>query len=58
MKVKNLISKLNHKNMKMNLAYEEWLNQFLKEPSELELNQMENDLISSNNPDYNPLKGA
>lgn len=59
MKVKNLISTLKEKAFKMDLAYEEWLRDFINAPNENELDQMEEELkTSTNNPNYQPSKGA
>ncbi len=58
MKYKNFISKQNHRKFKRNLDYEEWLMKFISQPSDNELNQMENDLNSANNISYNPIQGA
>ena len=40
-----------------NLAYEEWLREFIRQPNNDELNQMEKE-FRVNNINYNPLKGA
>ena len=57
MKYKDFISKQNHHRFKRNLDYEEWLMRFISQPSDKELNQMEND-SSVNNISYNPIQGA
>ena len=41
-----------------NLAYEEWLREFIRQPNNEELNQMEKDLNSANNISYNPIMSA
>lgn len=57
MKVKNLISTLKEKAFKMDLAYEEWLRDFINAPNEKELDKMEEDFkTSTNNPNYQPVK--
>ena len=58
MKYKDFISKQNHRRFKKDLNYEEWLMKFISQPSDKELNQMENDFNSVNNISYNPIIGA
>ena len=55
MKYKDFISKQNHHRFKRNLDYEEWLMRFISQPSDKELNQMENDFNSVNNISYKPI---
>ena len=58
MKVKRFINK---KLFKKDLAYEDWLNNFIKPLNNNELNQMGKEFsnfISANNTNFHPLKGA
>ena len=56
--MKSLLQK--QSNFKIDLAYQEWLKEFVSKPSEHELNQMEKDLrfTLANNINYQPLQGA
>ncbi len=55
MKINNIIQT----NFKINVAYEQWLSNFVSAPNINELNQMEKDLNSiANNPNYHPIQGA
>ena len=59
MKVKNQTNKIQENAFKLDLAYEEWLREFMNAPNENELNQMESNLkIPLNNSHFEPLKGA
>lgn len=60
MKTNTLFQTNKLKDFKVNLAYEEWLREFISPPCDNELNCMENDLKISraNNSSYNPILGA
>lgn len=58
MKTNTLFQTNKLKDFKVNLAYEEWLREFIRQPNNDELNQMENDFNSINNISYNPIIGA
>ncbi len=58
MKMNTLFQSNKAKIFMHNLAYEEWLREFIKQPNNEELNQMENDLNSANNISYNPIMSA
>jgi len=70
-KVKEKFTQENIKEFELNLSYQEWLRDNFHEPSEDEINMMEQDYNKSNpinnqiivtkplnNKTYNPLKGA
>jgi hypothetical protein len=58
--MKRNISFINNKAkyFKINVAYEQWLREFVRQPNNGELESMEEDLISANNSFYNPIIGA
>jgi hypothetical protein len=58
--MKRNISFINNKvkDFKINVAYEQWLREFVRQPNNSELESMEEDLISANNGSYNPLMEA
>lgn len=58
MKMNTLFQNNKAKIFMHNLAYEEWLREFISPPSDNELNQMESDLNSANNSSYNPIMSA
>jgi hypothetical protein len=58
MKTNTLFQTNKLKDFKVNLAYEEWLREFIRQPNNKELNQMENNFNSVNNISYNPIQGA
>ena len=61
MKVNALKIINNTRKFKINPAYEAWLREFITNPNNDELNQMEKELTnfpSVNNLNYQPLKGA
>ena len=53
MKIKNLTLKLKDKKFRRNLSYEEWLTEFISEPNDKELSQMEHKFCC-NNPNFQP----
>ena len=70
-KVKDLYMRQQEEEFELDLSYQEWLRDNLLEPSDDELNEMEEDFIKSsnrcnhilsdialNNTDYNPAEGA
>jgi hypothetical protein len=56
MKVKEATQKQRDKEFEQNLSFEEWLDYFSKKHTSKEIDDMEKQ--SSNNPNYQPLKGA
>ena len=56
MKIKDSLLKQKDKTFKIDFGYEKWLRNFIGNPTNQELNEMEKQ--SSNNTNYQPLKGA
>lgn len=64
-RVKEDLMKQQEEEFELELSYQEWLSNNTQEPTEAEVYDMERDynnrvmnLLSFNNSDYNPLKGA
>jgi hypothetical protein len=55
MKVKERSLKNQQRDFELDMSFAEWLDYFSKKPTSKEIDDMEK---SSNNPNYQPLKGA
>lgn len=61
MKAKESLQKTKEKEEVLDWSFQEWLNHFSKEPTTIELDDMENEVHKNkpqNNPYYLPLQGA
>jgi hypothetical protein len=56
MKVKERSLKNQQRDFELDMSFAEWLDYFSKKPTSKEIDEMEKQ--SSNNPNYQPLKGA
>jgi hypothetical protein len=57
MKIKDSLLKQKVKTFKIDFTYEKWLNDFISNPTSQQIDQMEKQSLT-NNPNYQPLKGA